>query len=137
MRLRPSPHQLRNRLAITHQRRGAAVEVVDGDFEGVNAEVLVDGGEEVAGAAGALNDVFAAFVAGADDAAGLDAAAGPDIRKGAGPVVAAGLDGAGGGAGVAGTGAAVEADLGRAAELAGDDDEDAPIEAAGVDVLDE
>ncbi len=52
-------------------------------------------------------------------------------------MVAAGLESAGGGAGVAGSGAAVEADLRRAAELAGDDDEDALVEAAGVDVLDQ
>src|SRR5690606_6233638 len=47
------------------------------------------------------------------------------------------LEGAGRGARVAGPGAAVEADLRGAAEFAGDDDEDALVETAGVDVLDQ
>jgi hypothetical protein len=62
----------------------------------IDAEVVVNRGEEVAGVAGALDHVFAAFVAGADDAAGLDAATGPDVGEGARPVIAARLQRAGG-----------------------------------------
>jgi hypothetical protein len=79
-------------------RDRAAVEVVDrASLGGVDAEMVVDRGEEiVAGVAGALDHVFAAFVAGTDDAAGLDAATGPEIGEGTRPVIAAGLQRASG-----------------------------------------
>src|SRR5688500_15194065 len=98
---------------------------------------MINRGEEIAGAAGALDDVFAAFVGGADDAARLDAAAGPDIGESSRPVIATGLHGARRGAGIARAGAAVEADLRGAAKLAGDDYEDTFVQATRVDVLDE
>ena len=41
--------------------------------------MMIDRGEEVAGAADSFGDVFASFVGGSDEFAVLDAAAGPDI----------------------------------------------------------
>ena len=41
--------------------------------------MMIDRGEEVAGAADSFDDVFASFVGGSDEFAVLDAAAGPDI----------------------------------------------------------
>ena len=106
-------------------------------FERIDAEVMVDRGEEVAGPHARSTTSSPRLSRRADDAAGLDAAAGPDVRECARPVIAAGLHRAGGSAGVARAGAAVEADLRRAAKLAGDDHEHALVESARVDVFDE
>ena len=73
--------ELWDRAAIVHDVDGAAVEVVESGLGGIDAEVLVDGGEEIMRAARALDDVFTAFVRGPDDAAGLDATTGPEIGK--------------------------------------------------------
>src|SRR5204862_347194 len=83
--------------------RRPAGEVVDRDFLRVDAEMIVDRGEEILRRTVAFDDGFAAFVALADDAAGLNSAAGPQIRKRVRPVFAAGLCTAGGAAGAAGS----------------------------------
>ena len=44
---------------------------------------MIDRCQKIAGAAGTLNDVFAARVAGTDHAAGAEAAARPEITEGA------------------------------------------------------
>lgn len=74
--------------------RGPAGEVVDRGVLPVNAEVVVECGEEIAGADRTLGGVFAALVARADDAATGDAAAGPEVREDARPVVTARLQSA-------------------------------------------
>jgi hypothetical protein len=84
-------------LAVVDDRRRPAGEVFDRGRD-VDSEVVVDGGEKVARAAVAFDDVFAFGVGRADDLAGLYAAAGPEVGEGAGPVVAAGLDGSRGSA---------------------------------------
>lgn len=94
---------------------GDALEVVVVGLRGVDAEVVEDGGGEVGGRDGAVGDVAAGAVGGADDLSAADASASEEHRKGMGPMIAAGLFGHA----VLGDGA----DLGRAAELAGDDDE--------------
>ena len=93
--------------------------------------------EKIAGTAGTLDDILTAFVARSDDASGLEAAAGPDIGKGTGPVVTAWLQNARGRTRVACTSAPLKTDLRCSHELAGDDDEDTLVEPAGVNVLDQ
>src|SRR5690606_30368738 len=114
-----SADQFGDRAPVVDDRRGAAVEGVDEDLGRVDAQVLVDRREEVARRADALDRVFSLFVGRTDDAAGLDAAAGPDVGEGPRPVVAAGLFGARRCAGVAGAGAGLVIDLGGTTELAG------------------
>ena len=41
--------------------------------------MMINRGEEVAGAADSFGDVFASFVGGSDEAAVLDASSGPDV----------------------------------------------------------
>ena len=131
------PNQFGNRLAVIHDRCRTAVEVLDQGLGVVDAQVMVDGRQEVAGPADPFDGVFAAFVGGADEASGGDPAAGPDVGKAARPVIAAGLHGAGRGAGVAGPGAGGVTDLGRAAEFAGHHDQHALVKSACVDVFDQ
>ena len=113
---------------MAHNGRGSSIEVIDRDLRRLDPEVMVDRGEEIAGTAGALDHILATLVTRTDDAAGLDAAAGSDVGKSAGPVIAAGLEGSGRGARIAGSGAAVKADLRSASEPTGDDDEDALVQ---------
>lgn len=75
---RRSANQLGDGGAGGDDEVGAAGEVGEG-FCGFDSQVAINGGEEVAGFAEAVDDVFAAFVGGADDAAGFDAAAGPEV----------------------------------------------------------
>src|SRR5690349_18334658 len=86
------------------------------DGVGVDAEVVVDGGGDVLGADGAVDDVLAAGAAAADGLAEAQAAAGEEDAEGVAPVVAAGV--------------AVHAR--GAAEFAHDDDEGA-LELAALD----
>ncbi len=53
--------------------------------------MMIDRRKEITGTAGAFDDVFAALIRRADDAAGLDAAPCPNIGEGARPMVASGL----------------------------------------------
>src|SRR4051794_12097328 len=92
--------------------------------------------EEVAGRVEAVFHVLAVLVGGADDAAGLDAAAGPQLGERVGPVVAAGLHGSGGLAGNAAPGAGFGGDLRSPAKFTRDADEHTLVEPARVDVLD-
>jgi len=50
-----SPPQFADGLAVLDERRGAAVEIVDRDLRRVDAEVVVDRRQEIAGPAGALS----------------------------------------------------------------------------------
>jgi hypothetical protein len=104
--------------------------VLEYDSVRVDPEVERDGGEEVANADLAAVDFRALAVCSTDDLPSLDAAPREQERGGARPVIAAWLPDSR-------RGVFIVADLGRAAELARNHDEDAPIEAAGVDILDE
>ena len=103
---------------------------------GGEAEVVVEGGHEVPGASAAGDAVLTALVAGADDAAGLDAAAGPEVRERARPVVATGLHGPLGPASHAAAAARHARDARGAPELACDADEHLLVHAALINVLD-
>ncbi len=88
---------------------------------GVDAQVVVDGGQDVLVVDRPAGGRAAQLVGRADHLADLHAAAEEQGRVDPGPVVAAG----------------VLVDLGRAAELAPDDHGDVAVEAAVVDVLDQ
>jgi hypothetical protein len=103
----------------------------------VDAEVSVEGRQKIFGAGAAFDHFFAAGVGRTDDASGADAAAGEKHRVGLRPVVATGLHRARGSAGDPFAAAGDVRDAGGAAEFAGDDDEDALVEASGVDVFNE
>src|SRR5437868_14893625 len=83
--------ELRKGGALVEDRLRTAEEVGDRDVRRVDAQVAVDGREKVSRAAAPLDDVLSSFVGGADHAAGLDAAARPELRERAWPVVAARL----------------------------------------------
>lgn len=59
--------------------RRTSVEILDQRVGRVDPHVVVDRGEEVAGAADAFDRIFAALVGAADEAAGLDASARPEV----------------------------------------------------------
>ena len=88
---------------------------------GVDAQVVVDGGQDVLVMDRPAGGRAAQLVGRADHLADLHPAAEEQGRVDAGPVVAAG----------------VLVDLGRAAELAPDDHGDVAVEPADVDVLDQ
>src|SRR5258708_25728792 len=82
-------NQFLDRLGVVvYQVLGAAGEVGEGDLGGVDPEVVVEGGEDFA----ELNGSGVAFaglaIGGADDLAGLHAAAGKQGAGDTGPVVA-------------------------------------------------
>ena len=97
------------------------VGLVPDEGVGVDAQVVVDGGQDVVVVDRSAGGRAAELVGRADDLADLHAAAGEQGRVDPRPVVAAG----------------VLVDLGRAAELAPDDHRDVPVQTAGVDVLDQ
>lgn len=107
------------------------------DAVGVDAEVVVERGDEVLDADSAFGGVFASDVGGADDLAGGDAAAAEDERHRAGPVIAAGLHRTGRAAGDAAAGTRRVVDLRSAAEVAADDDQRAAVEAPFVNLFDQ
>src|SRR5262245_47255533 len=72
---------------------GPAVKVFDKGMSVVDPEMVVDGGQEVAWTADAINGIFTPFVGGADESSRGNATPCPNIGKAAGPVVAAGLHG--------------------------------------------
>ena len=74
-----SADQFRDRLAVVNYGRWATVEVVNKRLTGINAHVVVDGGQEVAGAADPFNGVFTAFVGGTNETAGLNSTARPNV----------------------------------------------------------
>ncbi len=88
---------------------------------GIDAEVVVNGGQDVLIGDRPAGGRAAELVGRADDLANLHAAAEQEGRVDPGPVVAA----------------AVLVDLGRAAEFAPDDHGDVAVEPAEVDVLDQ
>lgn len=112
-------NQFRNRLSMINDGSRAAVEVIDQRLFRVDAEVMVDRGQEVTWSAASFHDIFTSFVGGADVAPRFDSAAGPKIREGARPVVAAGLDRARRSTRVTGARAGGITDLGRAPEFPG------------------
>jgi len=112
--------QLGNRFAVVDDGRGAAIEVLDQRVRGIDAQVMVDRGQEIARAAATVDGVFASFVRRADESTGLDAATGPQVREGAWPMVSSRLLGAGGGTRVANARARLIIDQRRATEFAGD-----------------
>ena len=97
---------------------GAAGEVGDGDLIRVDAELVVERGEDLAEVDAAVGDFAAETVGGTDDVAGFHAAAGEEGGEGLGVVVAS----------VAG------AELRGAAEFTGDDDEGAVEETAAAQI---
>src|ERR671937_2631789 len=70
--------QLGDRLAVPDDVGRPPCAVGQGDLVVVDAEVVVDRGEEVVGADATVQHVLAAAVGGADDPAGGDAATGPE-----------------------------------------------------------
>ena len=58
---------------------GTAIEILDGNFGVVDAEVMIDGRKKIAGAMPVGDGVLAKLVGGADDLAPLNAAARPDV----------------------------------------------------------
>lgn len=91
---------------------------------------MINRRREIAGSATAFDDVFPALVGCADETPRLDAAAGPEIRVSARPVIATRLLRSGRSTGVAAAGTHRIADLGRASELSGHDDQHALVESA-------
>lgn len=100
---------------------GTAGEVGDGDLIGVDAELVIECGEDLAEVDTAVGDFAAEAVGGTDDVAGFHAAAGEEGAADLRPVVAA----------------AVFVDLWGAAEFAPCDDGDVFVHAAEVEVFDE
>lgn len=88
---------------------------------GVDAEVVVDGGKDIAIVDGPFGGVGPDFVGGADDLSGRHTAAGEEYGLDGGPVIAAGF----------------VVDFGSATEFAPDDEGDILIESALGEVLDE
>ena len=109
---------------------------LDGEFGVVDLdiEMTINRRQKVARIDSSVDGVFASDVGGADDLAGLDAPASEEDGICTGPMVAARLDDAFGSAGLAFAAAGDVADERSAAEFAGDDDQDAFVEAALVDV---
>lgn len=99
----------------------AAGEVGDGDLIGVDPELVVERGEDLAEVDAAVGDFATETVGGSDDVAGFHAAAGEEGAADLRPVVAA----------------AVFVDLGGAAEFAPCDDGDVLVHTAEVEVFDE
>src|ERR1044071_2345649 len=109
------------RTAGVDQVLGPAAEVGDGDLGHVDAEVVVEGGEDVAEEDRAIGGFAAPAIGGADDLAGFHA---PACQHGAGdpgPVIATGVlvDGRG------------------PAELAPDDDGDVAVQALGLEIVEQ
>src|SRR5262249_14294248 len=122
--------ELGDRAAVRKGGDRAAGPVSQRDRCGVDPQVLVDRGEEVADPHATARHVGPESVGRADDLTARDAAPAEDQRTRTRPVVAARLRhprdlilGV--------------ADLRRAAELAGHHDQDAAVEAARVDILDQ
>lgn len=116
-------HQLANRLAVGQHRDGAAGEV--GELVAVvDAEVVVDRGEQVLRVERAFGGVFGFGVGGSDDLAHAESSAGDQSGLSLRPVVSAEATVGG-------------RDARSAAELADGDDEDFFVEAALVDVFDQ
>lgn len=122
---------------MVDNRGRSAVEVLDRDGRGIDPEVVVDRGEEIAGTTHPLGDIFTAFVGGSNEFAVVDAATRPQVRKGPWPVVATWLHSSRWGTGISGPGAGGVFNLGGAAELTRHDDQHALVEAAFVDILDQ
>ena len=74
---------------------GAAGKVFDENLLRINAQMVVDRGQEIAGPGNAINRVLATLVTGTDDTTGLDTAACPEIGEGTGPMIAPRLNGPG------------------------------------------
>ena len=64
---------------MIHDRCRSTVEVLDERMRGVDAEVMVDRGEEVTGGTNSFDGIFAAFVGGTDDATGFNSTPGPYV----------------------------------------------------------
>ncbi len=74
-----SGDELWDGVAPAEDGAGSAVEVVDHEVIGVDAEVVVDGCEKIVVGDAVADDVFGISVGFSDDAAGLDSASGPDV----------------------------------------------------------
>lgn len=72
-----SAHQFRDRFAVIDKRRRPAVEIANGRVCRIDAEMMVDRGQEIAGTADAFDRVFGALIGGPDHAARLNSAARP------------------------------------------------------------
>src|SRR5687768_12827186 len=105
---------------MLQQVLGAAGVVSECGGGGVDAEVVVERGEDVLVVEGAVLDRLAQVVGRADGLAVAEAAASEEATADGGPVVAA----------------AVLVDPGGAAELAPDDDGDIAVQPSGVQVVD-
>src|SRR5262245_38910258 len=129
--------QFRYGAALIDDGGRPAVEILDCDVSVINAEVVIDSGQEITGATDLIDGILPSFVGSSDKAAGLDAAAGPDVGKRARPMVSAGLQTASRGAGIAGTGAGLIVDFRRASKFTRDDDQHTVVQAPLVDILDQ
>jgi len=109
--------QFRNGQTAWQDQIRASGKIGDGDMPGINAEVSIDRGEEIAGRGGPFDDFFSMPIGGAEHAAGLNPAARPQLRKCTRPMIAAGLNGAGGGAGHSSTAAGHRLDAWRSSEF--------------------
>src|SRR5207248_2838516 len=96
-----------------------AAQIGDRDLAHVNAQVVIEGGEDVAELDWSIGGFSAQPIGGADHLAGLHAAAGEQSARDARPMVAAG----------------VFVDGGGSAELAPDDNRNILVEAALVQVI--
>ena len=59
--------------------RWPSVEVFDHGFGGIDSQVMVNGGEEVAWPADSFDGIFATFVGGTDDPTRFNSTTGPDV----------------------------------------------------------
>ena len=75
--------------ALIDEGNGTAGKILEGGF-GVDAHYFVDGREHIVGFERARDGMLSLGVGGADDLAGLQAAAGEDDAHGLAPVIAAG-----------------------------------------------
>jgi len=97
--LRSGRSQFRDRFPVRKDWDGSTGVVFQKNFLSIDTEVVIDRGEEIAGAGDSVDDVLSSLVAGTNDAAGLDAATSPEIGKGTGPMIASRLNRSGRGAG--------------------------------------
>ena len=76
---------------MIHDRCWPTIKVTNQGSSRVDPEMMIDRGQKISGTTSPLNDILAPFVRGTDITTGLDSAAGPEIGKRAGPVIATGI----------------------------------------------